>query len=490
MTQPTGSIRKLTYGLLDTLDMESVVGSGGIDLLSLDGWSDSDPDVRVPILLELSLNEYVALASSIDVGRDIAYGDNSIYIWWLWVRSIISMDHCQFILDCINDTPAIQQAIANYSLGSSIEGTTPEQQEILDTDVFGSQSPCDNDEIFGMTLQMTDLLNQVSEDILELFVSAFAIPGRIGDIIEAIPGLGILPYDDLLQIFEKLAEQVNDAYVAAYDTQIREDIACDLFCIATDTCTLTIEQARDYFQNKITETLDNTDFFSVVEDIIANNWIGEQSIYMMHWFILDTIIFGGEILGIEANRLVTTIATYFNDPDSDWSILCTACQWDCTTDFEAVDGNFAPTDQSPDPDWGHWTVAEGWNTDDIENTPTNFRRTVITLLDLADPVHVDNIQMTYDWTKGTFSIGSLTAIAITTKIGGQFGTVVSSVTISRDASVNGNDKVISDVVNDDIDFIQLYLRCSNVTTESFSGAGLITEFKIDGTGTKPPELEC
>lgn len=235
------------------------------------------------------------------------------------------VDICQLIIDCINDTDEIQRLISQYSLTSSIEDTTPQQQSILGTDLFSNQAPCNNDQIFGMTLQLADFLNATSEDILEIFVTAFAVPGRLGDLIESIPVVGELPFDDILQMIEKLAIQVNDAYQAAYDTQIREDIACDLFCIAQADCTLTLEQARDYFKDKMTVAVTDSNFASIANDIIANNWLGEQSIYVMHWLILDTIIFGGEVLGVDVNRMVTTIATYFNDPDSDWQLLCTAC---------------------------------------------------------------------------------------------------------------------------------------------------------------------
>jgi len=52
-------------------------------------WPTSDPDEIVQVTIECSLNEYVGLASSIDVGRDIAYNDDSINIWWLWTRRIL-----------------------------------------------------------------------------------------------------------------------------------------------------------------------------------------------------------------------------------------------------------------------------------------------------------------------------------------------------------------------------------------------------------------
>jgi len=237
------------------------------------------------------------------------------------------MDLCQLIIDCINDTPELQQLISQLSNKSGIDPETTEQSDILDRDFFAGNTGCDNDNIFGMTLQLADFFNQVAEDILEIFVTAFANAARLGDAIEAIPVVGSLPFDDILQFTEKMAEQINDGYQAAYDTQIREDIACELFCLAQENCELTMEQTRDYFQAKMTTAVTNSDFLTIANDIIANNWIGEQAIWVTHWLIADTIIFGGEILGIDIDRVMTTISTYFNDPNSDWSILC-ACAED------------------------------------------------------------------------------------------------------------------------------------------------------------------
>lgn len=474
MTQPTGSQRKLPYPLRDTLDLESVVGSGGVPVLSLDGWSTEDTEERVDIILNISLDEYVAIASALDVGRDIAYGDNSIYLWWVWVRSLLSMNPCQFVLDCINDTPEIQQAIATYSNSSSITGTTPEQQGILDTDVFGSQSPCDNDEIYGMTLQMTDLLNEISVDILELFVTAFSTPGRIGDIIEAIPGLGILPFDDMFQMIEKMAVQVFGAYEAAYDTQVREDISCDLFCIAQATCTLTLEDARDYFQSKVVASLDNTDFLHVIEDILVNNWIGEQGIFMMHWFILDTIIFGGETLGIDTARIVTTIATYFNDPNPDWSTLCTCVEpWESILDFTTSD--------LMDIAAGVWVDGVGYQT-----TFTGGDRKISLSIDFDDST------LTYiEWVADVdivtaFGSGGTEVADKLLRIGG--ANIVPAQFIINYSSVGLDPFDLSNTVQgfeETADQSTLFIRASHTTND---GQATIEKLVLKGIGLKPSQL--
>ena len=309
------------------------------------------------LLLSVTEQQYSRMLSALFNGAYRAYPLDFIAVVYPLIKAG-KMTLCDAVLDCILDTDEIQQAIASYSNSSAITETTPENQTILDTDIFQSQGPCDNDNIYGMTVQLTAFLNAVSEDILEVFVTAFAVPGRLGDIIEAIPGVGSLPFDDILQFMEKLAEQVNDAYQSAYDIQIAEDISCALFCIAQGDCTLTMEDARDWFQQQLTESVENTDFLTVANDIIANNWLGEQSIYVMHWLILDTIIFGGEMLGVDVNRLTTTIASYFNDPDSDWSTLCLECQW--TQKWLAGDGN--PVDD----DWVISTGAYNGVTEEID----------------------------------------------------------------------------------------------------------------------------
>jgi len=113
MTTPIGIQRKLVYPLTyaESLETETpnVPNVGDIVL----NWSTTDNDERIPVVLELSLNEYIALASAIDVGMDIAYGANAIYIWWIWIRAMTNF--CETMINCINETPALQDLIASYS---------------------------------------------------------------------------------------------------------------------------------------------------------------------------------------------------------------------------------------------------------------------------------------------------------------------------------------------------------------------------------------
>jgi len=327
---------------------------GGTDLTP---FVAGDPTVEAAsnnwYILCLTPDELIDVMSLVEVGTPIVFPDNYNTLqqkFWQMrefpnqIPEDSCMDLCQLIIDCINTTPELQQLIGQFSLTSAITDTTTENEANLATSFVQGQPDCDNDKLYGMCLQLTQLLNTVSENLLDIFVAGLAQASNLGDLIEAIPVVGELPLDDILQFLAKMAGQVNTAYQAAYDTQLEEDISCLFFCEASIDCELTFEDARDIIKDLIANPVSAQDFVSMVNDIIANNWIGEQSVYLFFYFILETIIFGGEILGQDVNRFATTVATYFNDPNPDWETLCTCCEiveetWDFTVSSQSPTWN-------------------------------------------------------------------------------------------------------------------------------------------------------
>lgn len=454
------------------------------------------PDDCSWYVIQLTNEQRLKMTSAILAGMDQIYPDEFVDLFQLWLQATnypntfpphngngcSPVDLCQLILDCINTTPAIQQAIGQYSLTSAITEITPEQQIILDTDLFDSQAPCNNDQIYGMTLQLTDFLNAVSEDILELFVTAFAAPGRLGDIIEAIPVIGSLPGDDILQILEKLATQINDAYQAGYDTQIREDISCDLFCISQADCVLTLEEARNYFKDKLTVAVTDTDFLSVANDIIANNWLGEQSIYVMHWLILDTIIFGGEMLGIDVNRMVTTISSFYNDPNPDWATLCVNCSWTSVLDLTVSDYGFVfGTGQLGNPA-GVWT-------DGIGIVGSEYQGDGDARIGCFGSWDIDESTITSFRMEGSITRGSHSGYTLATIQQLKNNAVVeqqkTTPFTAYPVGVPTNFNILLGGFSETIDEIFAFILASGKAT---NGACVMTKVTIQGTGAKPPQL--
>lgn len=446
--------------------------------------------------------EKLKFTSALLAGLDLLYPDEFVYLFQLWLQptefpntfpentigACEPVDLCQLILQCIESTPELQQAIGKYSLTSGATGTTPQQDSILDIDFVNGQIDCDNDKLYGMCLQLTDFLNTVSEDILEQFVTAFAVPSRLGDAIEAIPLIGELPLDDILQALEKLAEQINDAYQAGYDTQIREDISCALFCLAKDNCQLSFRDARDYFGGKLIVPINDTDFNTMIEDIVANNWLGEQSIYVMHWLILNVFIFGGEITGIDADRALVTVSTFFNDPNPDWSILCTDCGWLYTNNWvSSEDGWIFPDNGGFDAPVGNWVNGLGFTSDDVQVNTTQYWRGCAIGYDFAAPTTVTRLNALYNLTKGSYSIANTAfAVYVIGRLGGEDGTIVFYEPISIADAINGSNQVIEWVGEEEVDFVEIGIRSSQSDpSEAYSGSCRIVAGTVEGTGVNP-----
>lgn len=467
---------------------------GGTDMTPfVSGDPTVQPNSTNWYILCLTPDELQALRNIINVGSPIVYPDTYIKYWRLFsqleqfpneIPEDSCMDLCTLILDCINSTPALQQAIADYSLGSAIDGATVEDSTILASNIVSDQGGCNNDNIYGMTIQLVQFVNSINEDILELFVNAPFAAGRLGDIIEAIPGIGELPFDDMLQFADNFLEDINDAYQSAYTVSLEQEMACDLFCLAQDNnCTLTWEQARDYYADKTAVLLDTTDWSKFVEDLIANNWIGTTTVYVMYYLFFQTLIYGGEILGQNSEKVNNIIASMFNDPDPDWNINCDPCvsTWQHTFDFTVSDGGFYVVAPAGADALGQYVASTGWSTSDgLFANPDHYGRAVSIRKDFTTS-NITKVEMAYNYVKGTWAATG-TALSVNARTG---NTVEMSFTKDSDTVSNGNGQ--SDEVNGDVnaDNIRLLLNSSRVNSQNYDGSALITSCTVHGTGTNP-----
>lgn len=474
---------------------------GTVDTEFIEGDPYVEPGSTNWYVLCLTDTELLDVMSLVDVGAPIAFPDdyNRIRtIFWQMqqfpnqIPPDSCMDLCAEILNCIETNDDIRRAIAQASRSLYPTGTTPEQEGILQMDVFSGQPDCDNDKIFGATTGLTDLLNQISEDIFEILVDASNRFAQVGALIEAIPGVGELPFDDILQFVEQMADDIDQAYESAYDTQLRDDFRCALFCIAVNNgCELTIEDCRDWFQGQIVASVTNTDMDTVINDIIANNWIGEQSVYVMHWLILNTIIFGGEILGIDASRLVVQISALFNDPDPDWAILCDDCGWTSVLDFTTTDFTSLITWRVCDSlDLGQW--VDGTGLIPVSFTPTTCpygtNPNVLAFdLDFTDTA-ITSVRWEGLFTKGGYSNQSFLATRFSVNDGTtRYADALAEVTatnypLGQQVTIN----TIKSSLNDDpANRFEVVMRPSD---NAGNGSAVLQRVTVTGTGTKPPEF--
>lgn len=340
MTQPTGSTRKLNYPLNRSEDMESETPLIPEGFLSLEEWSTTDSDERVDVVMNLSLNEYIAIANVVDVGRDIAYGDNSLYIWWVWIRMLKSMDICDSIINCINDPESgVAEAINNVVSIPTFETSVATAQSENQTSLGAGFNPtCDRDILWGQVTQLVDYLDQLNVDCLEILEVATNGAEFISEVIGDITIIDETSLDAVLAWVTKLQDDIAENYVAQVTVAYKDEIACDMFCRAyLQGCAVTPDLMFNVFKDRLTASVTIESIISNTLDyLVGGAWSGSEIADFLFMSQLGFRSQVGKWLGINAFADIDLRMRIFsNDPDSDWSTVCDECveTWEQVFDF-------------------------------------------------------------------------------------------------------------------------------------------------------------
>jgi hypothetical protein len=171
-----GIQRRLSFPLSKSVSPITEGGDLGSPFSITPDWQTTDNNEIVTITLDLTLNEFVALASTIDAGRDIAYGDESIEIWKIWTRAVNTMAICEQIAQCILNNQSVQDAlkitINNPNLGilpPNVAQPTLELEMRQPAVSAGNILPsCNPDNIFGLTRQLTQFSINLVTDTFQI----------------------------------------------------------------------------------------------------------------------------------------------------------------------------------------------------------------------------------------------------------------------------------------------------------------------------------
>jgi len=368
MTQPTGSIRDLQYPLNRSADLESDTPNvPAISFIDLSAWQTEDSDERVRIVLDLSLNEYVALASCVDVGRDIAYGDNSIYLWWTWVRSIVSMSICADVVDCIENDSDVQNAINNVvSLNSQSESRNYGQSQ---EDVIlgsGNNPTCDVDVLWGGIDNLIESTNTQNEDILEQFEAFTNIYEFFADVVGNITVIDEASIDAILGWITYIQNNIAENYVAEVTQAYLDELKCDIFCLVKADCALTPQVLFDYFAGRLSGSISFDDLIeTMLEFIVTGTWSGTQ---IADAFFLSNFMmragFGRLLDFVGFNSIDLDTRLGFLNPSNAWELLCDECP-----EMAVIEFDFTLSDGGWDVALGRgeWVDGVGWNTTEQGN---------------------------------------------------------------------------------------------------------------------------
>jgi len=314
-----------------------------------------------PLVLNVTGQQYTLLLSCVLNGATRHYPNEYQAIFELLIKAG-KMALCDAIAECLTTNSTTQNGLQNAlnQLNYPDNGyrTDVPNNYNDNPDLFDSSQGCSQDNLFGVATGLTDLLNTIIEDTLEIIVASANTAQQTGNVIEAIPLIGLLPFDDMLQIATDFLEDVQQNYAAAYTATIRDEIRCDIFCLLQQTCELDLVTIANYFAGQAQTTITQIDFEDVIEYFTNGTFSGVEYVWAMHYFVMTIYNYGGKIFGYDTQYVSRVISAMYNDPDSDHTTLCDCSIPQCALtmgDF-SIDGN-----GSVEPDGSFKSVNVGGN---------------------------------------------------------------------------------------------------------------------------------
>lgn len=310
--------------------------------LLLDGVYDPvlfpDEDTKITVVHQISLAEFTKLYSAIIKGAILSYPNEYEQVAWIFLRAFeMPVDLCQLIADCIND-PDSPSRQAVRDLVTTDPDINNYFQQISSVPVVGSEQlgqnlfkpdACELNFVFNMNSQMVTLLNSLSRDLFQAIEVGTNSLERASLVIGAIPGLGILPFDEILKFGDELVENIFEDYDGAYDEGMYDDLRCGLFCATRDSCTMTIEDVLNYYLDKLGESIPTNPIDTlqaIAQFLLTGDIPGETTVYAMHLLVIACMRAGQELFGIDFAQLAIRIQAAGDEPNNDWILLCEECR--------------------------------------------------------------------------------------------------------------------------------------------------------------------
>jgi len=288
-------------------------------------WPD-DPDERIWAPVYMSLNEYTALLSSVDVGAAIAWTNDALLVYYILVRNYSggSMQFCEKVADCFTNDPEFRQSVIDalktdqnfIDAVQDLSGRSSGRQ--IEGELFTGD--CDESVVAGRVMAIIDRLNSRNADFLEIVEVGTNDEERVSSVLAAIPGLGESPVDEIIDIVQTFLEDFTENYAAAITDDWLEEVYFDIWCATLERpdCTLTFQDLFDYFNGRVgadlsvTSTIQNIFSFIVNGDFSTDDLIASG----MYLIQLSYILAGLEFNGMS----VPTIGALARDadPSSAW----------------------------------------------------------------------------------------------------------------------------------------------------------------------------
>lgn len=303
MSVSNADTRKLSFPLQNP---EVVVGdtpNDGTPILQID-WPTTDNDEKIDVTFNLSLNEFVALASAIDVGRDIAYGVDTNLIWWIWTRALIEGGTltCEQIIDCIENDADTKAALMQYLLenGISPAGNNASSSDVTMTPAQSAENllpadfTCDSPHMMAVSRKIVQELNDASADMFQS-IELLTNTAEAGIIVtDGLPVADTL--NNVAELIDWLLETITEQYLASYNSSSENTLACAIYCIMQEDCEITYHDLISVMETYAnpSDPFPETSDFQAIADWFMNldTTIGLGIVATWFWVLLQAMRFG------------------------------------------------------------------------------------------------------------------------------------------------------------------------------------------------------
>lgn len=331
----TVSPRQLAYKDRFVWLLEQVVSPIFDDCTGLtDPYIFPDLTTRIPFVMLLSQQEFTQLYSAVLTGADLSYPNTSHDIEYLFLQMVnCPMNElCAALIDCIQNDPLVMEAIISALSDSGTLSPTGDPETPLADDILGENLlpvgyACTNDKVFGMALAIADSINQAVTETLEAIEIATNIVELAAELGDNVPGAALL--FSAADVANWVQDTAKEEYDLAWSTVIRDEIACDIYCLILDGCSITFDELHDYYLAQslvvppVVDTLEA--WLQWLMAIVFGDF--KSTVATISMLGLMAMRFGGAFgpfqLGIHSLETIIKLAE--DDTDSGWSILCDPC---------------------------------------------------------------------------------------------------------------------------------------------------------------------
>ena len=215
-------------------------------------------------------------------------------------------------------------------------------------------SECDDDLLFGFSLQLVQWMNRRIEDVFELLEVATNFIEYLSAVTNLIPYVGAVA--DYVQAMQ---DTFQENYLAGYNDTLENKYACDIWCFARKhDCEITWKELTEYFLGKLFIDLGDNDVFDILSVLASGVWNGDEFVHLMMATFCAVLHFGGEWNLWSLGDVGNVVESMKNDPNSDWAVLCDECGWRHHADWNADDEDWEVQDYGRNP--AVWTLGQGW----------------------------------------------------------------------------------------------------------------------------------